>query len=160
MFKGVALKGVPAKKISKVTTSALDEEAIEVLFTSLADEDDPECMNMDGIASLCEMLDMDPTTDVRLLVLLWKMAAISKPGQITKKEFTIGMMTVFKKDSVEGLKTVLSSLDPGFLERAPFRDFYKFVFQFSREGTFFSSQLCNGTFLTNFCAPSVPSYCR
>ena len=60
------------------TGSALDEEAIDALFNSLADEDDTESMNMDGIASLSEMLDMDPTTDVRLLVLLWKMAGISR----------------------------------------------------------------------------------
>ena len=141
MFKGAAAKGVPAKKVTKTSSSALDEVAIETLFASLADEDDPECMTMDGIASFCEMLDMDPSTDVRLLVLLWKMAAFSKPGQITKKEFTTGMVTVFKKDSIEGLKAILSSLDPGFLERAPFRDFYKFVFQFSREGTPFIARL-------------------
>jgi hypothetical protein len=67
-------------------------------------------------------------------VLLWKMVAVSKPGQVTRKEFTVGMTNIFKKDSIEGLKTVLPSLDPGFLERAPFRDFYKFVFQFNREG--------------------------
>ena len=131
MFKGAAAKGV-VKKVVK--TSSLDEEAVDVLFNSLADEDDPECMNMDGIGTFCEMLDMDPSTDVRLLVLLWKMAAVSKPGTVTRKEFTTGMLTVLKKDSIEGIKSVLSSLDPGFLERAPFRDFYRYVFQFSREG--------------------------
>lgn len=131
MFKGAAAKGA-AKKVVK--SGVLDEEAVDVLFNSLADEDDPECINMDGIGSFCEMLDMDPSTDVRLLVLLWKMAAVSKPGTVTRKEFTTGMITVFKKDSAEGLKSVLSSLDPGFLERAPFRDFYRYVFQFSREG--------------------------
>ena len=142
MFKGAAVKGaVPVpKKVAKGLCS-LDEEAIEILFNSLADEDDPECMNMDGIASLSEMLEMDPTADVRLLVLLWKMAAISKPGQVTKKEFTIGMTSVFKKDSVEGLKSILTSLDPGFLEKAPFRDFYRFVFQFSREGALYPVNL-------------------
>lgn len=131
MFKGATAKGV-VKKVVK--SGSLDEEAVEVLFNSLADEDDPESINMDGIGAFCEMLDMDPSTDVRLLVLLWKMAAVSKPGTVTRREFTTGMLTVFKKDSIEGIKSVLSSLDPGFLERAPFRDFYRYVFQFSREG--------------------------
>jgi hypothetical protein len=133
MFKGAAAKGV-AKKVVKGANAALDEEAVDALFNSLADEDDPECINMDGIGSFCEMLEMDPSTDVRLLVLLWKMAAVSKPGTVTRKEFTTGMLTTFKKDSAEGLKSILSTLDPGFLERGPFREFYRYVFQFSREG--------------------------
>ena len=133
MFKGAVAKGV-AKKAVKGANAALDEEAVDALFNSLADEDDPECINMDGIGNFCEMLEMDPSTDVRLLVLLWKMAAISKPGMVTRKEFTTGMLTTFKKDSAEGLKSILSTLDPGFLERGPFREFYRYVFQFSREG--------------------------
>jgi hypothetical protein len=140
MFKGAAAKGVP-KKIAK-GSGVVDDEAVEALFNSLADDEDPESINMDGIGTFCEMLEMDPTTDVRLLVLLWKMAAISKPGTVTKKEFINGMTNVFKKDSVDGLKSILSSLDPGFLERVPFRDFYRFVFQFSREGKI-STKLCN-----------------
>jgi Cullin binding len=63
------------------------------------------------------------------------MNAVSKPGTVLRKEFVNGMMNVFGKDSIEGLKSIVPSLDPGFLERSDFRDFYKFVFQFSREGT-------------------------
>jgi len=71
---------------------------------------------------------------VRLLVLLWKLGANSKPGAITRKEFTTGMLAL-KMDSLADLKSLLPSLDPGFLEGPEFRTFYKFVFQFSREGT-------------------------
>mmetsp|Transcript_31012 Transcript_31012/g.29620 ORF Transcript_31012/g.29620 Transcript_31012/m.29620 type:complete len:222 (+) Transcript_31012:221-886(+) len=135
MFKGAAAKGATKKAAKGVINLSLDDDAIDTLFTSFADEDDPDCMSLDGIGTFCEQLGMDPSSDVRLLVLLWKLVAVSKPGQVTRKEFTTGMTNVFKKDSLEGLKTVLPSLDPGFLERAPFRDFYKFVFQFNREGT-------------------------
>jgi hypothetical protein len=133
MFKG-ASKG-PEKKTKGSTGKELDEAEIEVIFASFADEDDPECITMDGIEKLSEKLDMDPSTDIKLLVFLWKMNAVSKPGTVTKKEFSTGMMTVFKRDSIEGLKSIIPTLDPGFLERGPFREFYKFVFQFSREGT-------------------------
>jgi hypothetical protein len=37
--------------------------------------------------------------------------------------------------SVDELLRKASSFDPGFLEKNEFRDFYRFVFQFSREGT-------------------------
>jgi len=38
-------------------------------------------------------------------------------------------------DSIEKMKKLLPSLDPGFLEHSEFVDFYEFVFQFNREGT-------------------------
>lgn len=44
-------------------------------------------------------------------------------------------MTVLQKDSFAGLKELLPGLDVGFIEKSEFRDFFKFVFQFSREGT-------------------------
>ena len=38
-------------------------------------------------------------------------------------------------DTLPALKALIPSFDPGFLMDADFRSFYKFVFQFSREGT-------------------------
>ena len=125
-----------AKK-SKQAVPTVSEASIAKLFESIVDgdeEDDPEVMTIESISKMSESLDMDPSADVRLLVLLWKLGANSRPGAMTKKEFTTGMLAL-SMDSLEGLKTILPSLDPGFLERAEFRSFYKFVFQFSREGT-------------------------
>jgi Cullin binding len=130
--KGAA---APKSATAKKGKGSVDEKAVEDLFNSFADEIDPDAMTMDGISTFAEKLDMDPSSDVRLLVLLWKMNAVSKPGTVLRKEFVNGMMNVFGKDSIEGLKSAVPSLDPGFLERSEFRDFYKFVFQFSREGT-------------------------
>jgi len=38
-------------------------------------------------------------------------------------------------DSIAKLKNLLPGLDPGFMERAEFRNLYKFCFQFNRQGT-------------------------
>jgi len=127
--------GKPAAAAKKTKGDAVNEENIEALFSSFADEDDPDQMGQEGIGNFAEKLGMDPTSDVRLLVLLWKMNASTKPGVVLRKEFVNGMSNVLRKDSIEGIQALLPSLDPGFLERPEFRDFYKFVFQFSREGT-------------------------
>lgn len=125
----------PLKKSKSGTSSGFDEAAVTTLAESLLDEDDPELISMEGISMLSEQLEINPESDVRLLVLLWKLGASSKPGAITKTEFIEGMKTI-RKNSVSDLKSHLATLDPGFLERPEFREFYKFVFQFSREGTY------------------------
>ncbi len=40
---------------------------------------------------------------------------------------------MMRVDSLEGITKALTYLDPGFMEHAEFRDFYRFAFQFSRE---------------------------
>ena len=83
---------------------------------------------MEGISNLSQALSIDPTSDVRILALMWRLGACSKPGQISLSEFETGMQRL-GCESVESLVPVTPSLDPGFLERAEFREFYKFVFQ-------------------------------
>ena len=75
---------------------------------------------MDGISKLCESLDMDPASDVRVLVMLWKLGAVSKPGCISKTEFIAGMEKLHASD-VNKLKSLVPSFDPGFLDRSEFR---------------------------------------
>jgi Cullin binding len=83
---------------------------------------------------LGEKLGMDATEDIRILVLLWKMGCSEKPAQISKQEWMQGCATL-EVDSWEKLKKLVPSLDTGFLEQTPFKDFYKFCFQFNRQGT-------------------------
>jgi len=83
---------------------------------------------------LGEILGLDATTDVRILSILWKFGAKTKPGCITKTEFLSGMESSFISDK-QGLIDSLYTFDIGFLEFNEYREFYKFVFQFSREGT-------------------------
>lgn len=89
----------------------------------MADEDDPECMSMEGISTLSETLNMDPSSDVRVLVLMWKLGAVSKPGCISKSEFINGMKSI-QKTNAKGLNDYLPMLDPGFIEKTDFRGMY------------------------------------
>lgn len=134
-----------SKKSSRKSNSYnnLDESEMEKMFQELltddADNEDEhssspnDTATMEGISNLCESLGLDPY-DIRVLVLLWKLGATSKPQQISKSEWIEGC-TALQVDSMEKLKETLPSLDTGFLDQAEFKDFYKFCFQFNREGT-------------------------
>jgi len=125
---------VSAPKPAKPVAPKVNSKEIEKLFKTYADEESPDVMDMEGISRLSEALGIDPTADVRILVLMWRLGAVSKPGQVSCDEFQNGMENV-GCDTIESLVELAPSLDPGFLERSTFREFYKFVFQFSREGT-------------------------
>jgi len=141
-------------------SNGVNETAIAKMFASIADEDDPNVASMEGrlffletcpfnlstlcssqltiqqtgICKLCEDLGIDPMEDVRVLVLLWKLGANDKPAQISREEWCRGC-AMLQVDSIAKLKSLLPSLDPGFLVDSEFKDFYKFTFQFNREGT-------------------------
>lgn len=132
--KTPAPKEVAEASSASSTSSAGSAGGSEQLMKLLADEDDPDVISMEGIGKLCEMLSIDPATDVRSLVLVWKLGAVAKPGQIQRSEFIEGMRKLGVAD-IRGLTAKLPSLDPGFLDRGEFREFFRFVFQFSREGT-------------------------
>lgn len=87
-----------------------------------------------GIATIGEKLGMDDVTeDVRILVLLWKFKC-AKPGCISKEEWVEGCESL-NVESWDTLMELLPTLDPGFLELADYKNFYKFCFQFNRQGT-------------------------
>jgi hypothetical protein len=130
MFRGVSSSNSKQKK-----SKHLDEAAVEELFNSFADVEDSDIMTLEGISKFGELLNIDASTDVKILMILFRLGALSKPGSITRKEFENGMVNVLRVDSVEGLRALLPSFDPGFLDTREFRDFHHFVFQFSREGT-------------------------
>jgi hypothetical protein len=104
------------------------------LFDKYADENDPESMSIEGIGKFCEELGIDPCTDVRALVIPWRLGAKSRPGYISREEFE-NSMRQNKLTTIESIKNIVPALDPGFLERDEFHDFYKFAFKFSLEGT-------------------------
>lgn len=109
-----------AKSKPAVDSTPFNAEEATQLFNSLAEADDPEVIGMEGIGNLCDMLQIDPNTDVRILVLMWKLEAKAKPGSINREEFMKGMKKL-NKSSVAGLAAILPTLDPGFLERTEFR---------------------------------------
>eukprot|EP00981_Chlorochromonas_danica_P001274 scaffold268_cov210-Ochromonas_danica.AAC.69 len=108
-------------KRGKKSGKDIDQAAIEKLALELLDPEDPDVISMEGIATLCEKLGIDPASDVRSLVLVWRLGAVSKPGQIQKSEFVEGMKQLGLSD-VQGLQNYLPALDPGFLDRSEFRE--------------------------------------
>mmetsp|Transcript_6582 Transcript_6582/g.13754 ORF Transcript_6582/g.13754 Transcript_6582/m.13754 type:complete len:242 (-) Transcript_6582:192-917(-) len=114
--------------------SGINEAAAEKMFVEIADPDDPSTATMEGIFTLGEKLDMDATEDIRILVLLWKMNIRDKPSQMSKQEWLQGCSTL-QADSWDKFRNLIPSLDTGFLDQSDFKDFYKFCFTFSRQGT-------------------------
>jgi len=113
-----------SSKSPSSSNGVINETATENIFAELADEEDPTVMEMDGIATLCEKLDLDPESDIRILVLLWKLGSKEKPAQISKEEFMSGCCQL-QVDSIAKFKALLPSLDTGFLDQDEFKDFYK-----------------------------------
>eukprot|EP00953_Heterococcus_sp_UTEX-ZZ885_P032799 17111-Heterococcus_DN1.PRE.2 len=113
--------------------SSAQIKTTEALFKLYEDPENPGFIDENGIGKLGQDLGLDPQTDVAILVLVWKLGA-KTPGTISKEEFVSGMGKL-SCDSIETLKAQLASFDPGFMIHSTFRDFYRWVFQFSREGT-------------------------
>ena len=112
----------PAKKSKSKEPSS--EEKVVAIFDQFAEVDDPELMTMDGIANMFNHPDIgiDPSADVRALVIMWRLGATSKPGCITKQEFVKGMQSI-SATSLSDLKQKLkkNNFDIGFLETKEFR---------------------------------------
>jgi hypothetical protein len=117
----------PSKTASKVDPEEArlaEEEKLNAIFNQYVDVDeDTEALSLEGIAKLCSEVDIDAGSDVRGLVLMWRLGAVSKPGTITRKEFIDGMRR-FRVSSIKDLSSKVPSLDLGFLERAEFRGFF------------------------------------
>eukprot|EP00640_Fibrocapsa_japonica_P004315 CAMPEP_0113944694 /NCGR_PEP_ID=MMETSP1339-20121228/35793_1 /TAXON_ID=94617 /ORGANISM="Fibrocapsa japonica" /LENGTH=233 /DNA_ID=CAMNT_0000949981 /DNA_START=189 /DNA_END=890 /DNA_ORIENTATION=+ /assembly_acc=CAM_ASM_000762 len=122
------------RKGSSKAQPRVDMAAVRELFDRYEDHDEnPGSITMEGISQLAEELGMDAAADVRVLVMCWKIGA-QTPGALLREEWEQGLERL-AVDSIEALRSLLPSFDPGFLDRAEYRDFFRFTFQFSREGT-------------------------
>mmetsp|Transcript_35426 Transcript_35426/g.72203 ORF Transcript_35426/g.72203 Transcript_35426/m.72203 type:complete len:217 (+) Transcript_35426:3-653(+) len=113
-------------------TPRVDEAAIDALFAQYADVEDPDWISLTGFSKIAEAFGLDPETDTKVLVMAWKLKSIEKPGEIAKREFREGM-TAMGIDSLQKLKDLIPSFDPGFMEHKEFSEFYRFCFKFNRE---------------------------
>ena len=107
-------------------------------FATYADPDEG-CVTFEGLEKLGEDLGIDASSDTKLLVLCWRLGA-EKPGCVSEAEWAkLGtcpdLPTCDTPVTVETLKAGWGSLDPAFLENNEFRPFFKFCFEFNREGT-------------------------
>lgn len=123
----------PAKKAG----SAPKPGGAEQLFTQFASDSHSDSSKTEieptGLQDLCQALHVDPATDVAVLVLAWK-CRTKTMGSITKEEFLHGMQELH----VDSLNSLVSrTTDMREMVRdansAQFRDFYRFVFEISRE---------------------------
>ena len=94
--------------------------AISQVFSTYADPDDPEYISVDdSFGQICEDLGIDGASDVKSVVLLWKLGAArknpDKPMTIAKDTFIQRMLSL-NATSISNLKALLPSFDPGFLE--------------------------------------------
>ena len=115
------------------------------LFNKYADPENPFAINAEGISKFADDLEIDPTTDLRILVLLHRMGANSKPGEISQAEWNEGCRKLNVFD-IEGFKGLLTRLDPGFME-------HKEVSERARRQTAIST-----TKLTTQCAAIVQRF--
>jgi DCN1-like protein 4/5 len=123
---------LPSSQPERATPPNETVSAVSELCAKYYDLDE-DCVGVDGILSLCDDLCIDPSTDVTILQIAWKFKQ-SKPLQFTRQEFEEGMSAV-GADSIESLKAALPGIKAEFAAQSTFRDFYKFTFQASREGT-------------------------
>jgi len=131
-------KSSSKKKVSSESSSSSLE--VPLTFKRYASVDGGDEIGMDGLAKLAEDLGIDAATDTKLLAFCWRLQA-EKPGVISEAEWqrvtSCPRLPTYGSSSptVEALKEGWDQLDPGFLDNAEFRPFYKFCFEFNREGT-------------------------
>lgn len=113
------------------------DDKIALSFERYADGDE---VTMEGLGKLADDLGIDPTTDTKLLVLCWRLGA-EKPGVLSRTEWdrlsTTAEIPTYgsQPPTVDELKKNWGQLDPGFFDNSQFRPFFKFCFEFNREGT-------------------------
>lgn len=121
-------------KKKKNSVTGIDDATAKKMFTDIADADEPSVISLEGICTFGGKLGLDALEDIRILVLLWKMGSVEKPGQMSENEWMRGCAKL-QVDSWAKMKDLVPSLDTGFLEQAAFKDFYKFCFHFNLQGT-------------------------
>ncbi|KAF5453276.1 hypothetical protein F2P56_028190 [Juglans regia] len=109
---------------SKATSKEL--ERIDNLFHSYANRSsgmiDPE-----GIETLCSDMEVDHT-DVRILMLAWKMKA-EKQGYFILEEWRRGLKAL-RADTINKLKKALPELEKEVKRPSTFLDFYSYAFRY------------------------------
>nr|CAD1825686.1 unnamed protein product [Ananas comosus var. bracteatus] len=110
----------PTKAASK------EMERIDQMFYAYADTSsgmiDPE-----GIESFCADMEVDPT-DVRILILAWKMRA-QKQGYFTLEEWRTGLKAL-RADTISKLKKALTEVVKEVVRPSNFLDFYSYSFRY------------------------------
>ncbi|CAO2163241.1 unnamed protein product [Urochloa humidicola] len=125
--KGVSTN-LTSRKAQRGPTKAVSKEAdrIDQFFYTYADNSsgmiDPE-----GIETLCSHLEV-PHTDVRILMLAWKMGC-EKQGYFTLDEWRTGMKAL-RADNISKLKKAFPELVQEVTRTTNFMEFYTYAFRY------------------------------
>ncbi|CAL5375552.1 unnamed protein product [Camellia sinensis] len=101
-------------------------ERIDSLFYSYANSSSTT-IEPEGIETLCSDLQVDHT-DVRILMLAWKMKA-EKQGYFTLEEWRTGLKAL-RADTMVKLKKALPDLEKEVKRPSNFVDFYSYAFRY------------------------------
>jgi len=107
-----------------------DPQKIEQLFKKYSDAEDGT-VGSNGIQRFCKDIGVDPD-DIALLVFAWQLGAKTL-GEFSKTEFVEGL-THIKCDTIEKLKDRMPALRAEIAEDGAFKEFYLFIFDYSKEG--------------------------
>ncbi|XP_057473929.1 uncharacterized protein LOC130762264 [Actinidia eriantha] len=101
-------------------------ERIDSLFYTYANSSSG-MIEPEGIEALCSDLEVEHT-DVRILMLAWKMKA-EKQGYFILEEWRSGLKAL-RADTITKLKKALPDLDKEVKRSSNFADFYTYAFQY------------------------------
>ena len=136
--KTATKKKAASPKQPKKAASPKKKKGGALDFDVYADADEG-VVTFEGLAQLADDLGIDPSSDTKLLAMCWRLGA-EKPGCLSKEEWARfaenrHLPTYGKAQTVSVLKAGWNSLDPNFLDNGEFKPFFRFCFEFNREGT-------------------------
>ena len=136
--KTATKKKAASPKQPKKAASPKKKKGGALDFDVYADADEG-VVTFEGLAQLADDLGIDPSSDTKLLAMCWRLGA-EKPGCLSKEEWARfaenrHLPTYGKAQTVRVLKAGWNSLDPNFLDNGEFKPFFRFCFEFNREGT-------------------------
>jgi len=113
----------------KETKCPVDKKKLEQLFSKYKDPSEPDKMTADGIMKFLDDLMLSPDSKL-VLIIAWKFKAATQ-CEFTRDEFVNGMIEL-GVDSVEKLKSRLSTLENEIKDCGRFKDFYHFTFNYAK----------------------------
>lgn len=107
----------------------VDKKKLDSLYGRYKDTSEPDKISADGIMRFLDDLGLSPESKL-VLIIAWKFKAATQ-CEFTKEEFVSGM-TELGCDSIDKLKSRLSSLESELRDNFKFKDFYHFTFNYAK----------------------------